>query len=199
MCGIAGVVNLNGRPVDRTHLEDMADLLSHRGPDGIGIFAEDNAGLAHARLSIIDLACGQQPMTNDDRSIWISFNGEIFNYLELRRELDRDALSQVFNFWFTLPPRTIFKNIFELPPGHSLIFQEGSTHIWQYWELDYPTAADPFSSSIPAKQEELLHLLCDATRIRLRADVPVAAYLSGGVGFPKSTAFVWETHSNPLP
>src|SRR6266404_1676918 len=89
MCGIAGVVNMNGRPVDRTHLEDMADLLSHRGPDGIGIFAEDNAGLAHARLSIIDLACGQQPMTNDDRSIWISFNGEIFNYLELREELQQ--------------------------------------------------------------------------------------------------------------
>lgn len=88
MCGIAGVVSLRASPPpDRLLLERMAGALSHRGPDEFGIYRDDRAGLAHARLSIIDLSSGQQPLSNEDRTLWIVFNGEIFNYLELRQEL----------------------------------------------------------------------------------------------------------------
>jgi asparagine synthase (glutamine-hydrolysing) len=87
MCGIAGRINTDGRPADRSVLQAMATLLGHRGRDESGVLTNDNVGLAHARLTIIDLASGPQPMANGDRSIWISFNGEIFNYPELRQEL----------------------------------------------------------------------------------------------------------------
>jgi asparagine synthase (glutamine-hydrolysing) len=90
MCGIAGIVN-RGRVVDppsRDELGVMIGALSHRGPDEFGIYRDRDAGLGHARLSIIDLATGQQPLTNESGTIWISFNGEIFNYVELRAELE---------------------------------------------------------------------------------------------------------------
>lgn len=89
MCGIAGIVRLSdGAPLpDKESLLRMAGALTHRGPDEFGIYRDDHAGLAHARLSIIDLATGQQPMADENGTTWIAFNGEIFNYLELREEL----------------------------------------------------------------------------------------------------------------
>jgi asparagine synthase (glutamine-hydrolysing) len=285
MCGIAGIVNADGRPVDKCYLEDMLDVLVHRGPDDAGTFVDGSVALGHTRLSIIDLGGGQQPMANADRSVLITFNGEIFNYLELRKELqqkgwhfatnsdtevllhlyeqdgldcverlngqwafaiwdrscrrlflsrdrmgihplfyaqrgkdfvfaseiksllshpgidrklDTNALSQIFTFWFTLPPRTIFENIFELPPGHNLTLQDCRKRVWQYWELEYVEGLDTFSLSIPEKAEELLHLLLDATRIRLRADVPVASYLSGGLDSTIITALIQKIHQNRL-
>ena len=84
MCGIAGVVNLDGAPADEVLLGGMIALLRHRGPDGSVVRALGPAGLAHARLSIIDLVGGTQPLSNEDGSLWITFNGEIYNYLELR-------------------------------------------------------------------------------------------------------------------
>ncbi len=88
MCGIAGMVNLTpGAAPAREPLERMLGMLRHRGPDEFGIYRDGCAGLAHARLSIIDLASGQQPLANEDENLWIVFNGEIFNYLELRAEL----------------------------------------------------------------------------------------------------------------
>jgi asparagine synthase (glutamine-hydrolysing) len=89
MCGIAGVVNRRAglAPPSRDALALMAGALSHRGPDEFGLYRDNDAGLSHARLSIIDLATGQQPLTNEQQTLWISFNGEIFNYLELREEL----------------------------------------------------------------------------------------------------------------
>lgn len=89
MCGIAGVVRLSdGASLpDKEALLRMAGALAHRGPDEFGVYRDDNAGLAHARLSIIDLATGQQPMADESNTTWIAFNGEIFNYVELRREL----------------------------------------------------------------------------------------------------------------
>jgi len=84
MCGISGIVNLRGKPVSIGELKPMIAALSHRGPDANGFFRSHNVGLAHARLSIIDLEGGQQPMSIDDGAYWITFNGEIFNYLELR-------------------------------------------------------------------------------------------------------------------
>jgi asparagine synthase (glutamine-hydrolysing) len=88
MCGIAGLVGLERRPVDAAVAKAMADLLAHRGPDGEGLVQPaPEVALAHRRLSIIDVAGGHQPMANEDRTIWLTFNGEIFNYRELRREL----------------------------------------------------------------------------------------------------------------
>jgi asparagine synthase (glutamine-hydrolysing) len=89
VCGIAGIVDVQGRgpAPERAALERQLGALYHRGPDEFGIYRDTRAGFAHARLSIIDLASGQQPMSNEDGTLWIAFNGEIFNYLELREEL----------------------------------------------------------------------------------------------------------------
>ena len=91
MCGIAGIVALSSdaAPPGRQQLHDMAGALRHRGPDEFGLYRERRAGLAHARLSIIDLQSGQQPLANEDDTLWVAFNGEIFNYIELRDELER--------------------------------------------------------------------------------------------------------------
>src|SRR5512139_3061674 len=89
MCGIAGALACSpsdGVPLER--LRQMASLLRHRGPDGFGFYHDRQAGLAHARLSIIDLTGGWQPIPNEDEALWIVFNGEIFNYIELRRMLE---------------------------------------------------------------------------------------------------------------
>src|SRR5262245_37783267 len=88
MCGIAGIVNVrDGAPPAREALGRMLGALHHRGPDGVGTYRDARAGLAHTRLSIIDLATGQQPLANEDETLWIAFNGEIFNHIELRDEL----------------------------------------------------------------------------------------------------------------
>src|SRR5688572_19601856 len=89
MCGIAGIVSLapGSRPPSREALERMAGALRHRGPDEAGTYRDARAGLAHARLSIIDLENGRQPLCNEDGTLWIAFNGELFNYVELRAEL----------------------------------------------------------------------------------------------------------------
>jgi asparagine synthase (glutamine-hydrolysing) len=88
MCGVAGIVALGSAPAPaREALLRMAGALTHRGPDELGIYRDAGAGLAHARLSIVDLATGQQPMSDALRTTWLVFNGEIFNYLELRAEL----------------------------------------------------------------------------------------------------------------
>jgi asparagine synthase (glutamine-hydrolysing) len=87
MCGIVGMFNKNGRPVDPIVLEKMGDMIVHRGPDDAGVYYEDNVGLGFRRLSIIDLEGGHQPLSNEDGTVWISFNGEIYNYQELRRWL----------------------------------------------------------------------------------------------------------------
>ena len=275
MCGIAGIIKTDGCVPDRERLGMMIAAIAHRGPDAQGIHCDGPAGLAHARLSIIDLEGGSQPMSIADGTFWITFNGEIFNYIELRdelikkghkfatrsdtevilhlyqeegeacvqrlngqwsfaiwdaakqqlfmsrdrlgvrplfytqtsarfvfaseikaifanpeipRELDLQALDQVFTFWVILPPRTAFKNICQLPPGHSLVLQNGRLRIYEYWNVDY--SADDASSEDREKQltEDLLNLLLDATSIRLRSDVPVGAYLSGGLDSAVITA-----------
>jgi len=91
MCGIAGIVNLSDRrdPPAVKLLQSMIGAIRHRGPDEYGLFRDSRSGLVHARLSIIDLQTGQQPMSNEDRTLWIIFNGEIFNFVELRTELEK--------------------------------------------------------------------------------------------------------------
>ena len=276
MCGIVGIVNIQGdQPIQEETLRRMLAMIRHRGPDQFGIYLDDQAGLGNARLSIIDLHGGQQPIANEDETLWIVFNGEIFNYVELRSDLEarghrfttstdtevilhlyedhgpaclsllngqfaialwdareqtlflaRDrvgilplfytivdgalifgseikailadprvpraidpvALEQIFTFWSTLSPRTIFRNIVDLPPGHYLIARRGQIDIRPYWRLEF---------GLPVRErsedeyiEELRDLLIDATRIRLRADVPVGAYLSGGLDSSTVAAIV---------
>src|SRR5206468_12324074 len=89
MCGIVGIVNLDPREsVDEALLKRMRDVLRHRGPDGEGLWSEGPVGLAHRRLSIVDIAGGAQPMTTSDESTWIVFNGEIYNHPELKPQLE---------------------------------------------------------------------------------------------------------------
>ena len=278
MCGFAGYFGpVPGNMVATRLLERMTRAIAHRGPDEQGMYCDEGGGLAHARLSIIDLSTGQQPMTNEDGSVWVSFNGEIFNYVELndklrdrghvfrtrcdtetivhsyedrqeacveefngdfafaiwdrknhklvlardrmgvrpvfytmvgktlifaseikallavpgvKPEMDLHALDQVFTFWFPLPPRTPFKGIFELPPGHTLTMQDGRLTVRRYWQLQYRDRADTSPVSEDAAAEQLHDLLVDATRIRLRADVPVGAYLSGGLDSSVTTALI---------
>jgi len=271
MCGIAGFIDSGSDPQSaRTTVARMLETIAHRGPDGSGIHVDQRATLGHVRLSIIDLAGGHQPLVDDSGDLAISFNGEIFNYVELRAgllaqgvrfrtqsdtevilklyeqvgeacvdqligdfafaiwdrrrqtlmlardrigvrplywtktggrlyfgseikallaapeveaRLDPLGLDQVFTLWSTIAPRTVFKDIQELPPAHVMIATPTRVDIRRYWRLDYPTAAEDagLDRNEGAVAEELRHLLADATRIRLRADVPVGAYLSGGL------------------
>ncbi len=277
MCGIAGLVKLKQPAVEASLLRRMIDALAHRGPDDSGIFVDANVGLAHARLSIIDLTGGHQPMSVENGSLWITFNGEIFNYIELREELEKQGhrfktrsdtevilrmylekgeecvhsfngqwafaiwdarqrklflsrdrygvrplfyatsgddfifaseikaiftvpgvkreidllgLDQTFTFWVTLPPRTAFKDILQLPPGHSLTLKDGRVNVRQYWEPEYVSEEELTPDSPGQRAEELLALMEDAARIRLRSDVPVGAYLSGGIDSTFTTALI---------
>jgi len=278
MCGIAGLFNLDGAVVVPESLRAMIRMLAHRGPDDTGFHIDNGVGLAHARLSIIDLAGGQQPMCNEDSTLWITFNGEIFNYVELReeliskghrfatrsdtevilhlyeekgedcvenlngqwafaiwdnqrrrlflsrdrlgvrplfytqakntfvfgseikaifacagtsREIDFNGLDEVFTYWCTIPPTTLFRNIHELPPGHSMTVDAAGAVVRQYWDCQFEGTSkvvDP--SQEQARADELLELLIDATQVRLRSDVPVGAYLSGGLDSAFTTALV---------
>jgi asparagine synthase (glutamine-hydrolysing) len=283
MCGIAGVLNFKAEGVPADLLQQMVGMIRHRGPDASGVYTAGQVGLGHARLSIIDLSGGQQPMSNADQSLWITFNGEIFNYVELREELvqkgyrfathsdtevilhmyedkgeecvrflngqwafaiwdakrqklflSRDragvrplfycqttgafvfaseiksifahptvernidvvALDQVFTYWCTVPPQTMFKGIQELPPAHSMVVEDGKLRVWPYWSLDYSALHDKMSEEDCADQ--LLQLLNDATRLRLRSDVPVGAYLSGGLDSTVITALIQRCSGTKL-
>src|ERR671916_1914359 len=88
MCGIVGFVNAEAKNINREVWERMNRCIVHRGPDEDGFYVKENVGLAMRRLAIIDLAGGQQPMHNEDRTLWIVFNGEIYNYKELREKLE---------------------------------------------------------------------------------------------------------------
>ncbi len=250
----------------------MLGMIRHRGPDQFGIFQDAAATLGSARLSIIDLSSGQQPISNEDGSLWIVFNGEIFNYVELRPDLEsrghrfatssdtevllhlyeeygaqcldllngqfafaiwdcrrrriflaRDrlgirplfyavkdrtllfasevkallafpgmaaeidplTLDQVFTYWSPLPGRTAFRGIHALPAGHFLEPRGTEAIPKRYWSVSYPPEAITSLRENAAKTDERLErlreLLADATLIRLRSDVPVGAYLSGGL------------------
>lgn len=286
MCGIVGVINLSqGQPVLESSIRQMLAMIRHRGPDQFGIYLDDQAGLGSARLSIIDLQHGQQPIPNEDETLWIMFNGEIFNDPDLRQELEkrghryrthcdtetllhayeeygpdclkklngqfviaiwdsrnrslflgRDrlgvrplfytvtdntlifgseikailadprvkaevdpvALDQVFTYWSTLSPRTFFKGIQDFPPGHFMLVRDGEIRLEPYWELTFP---EQDSLPVRSKQDyldEFRSLLIDATRIRLRADVPVGAYLSGGLDSSTTAAIIRNYTHNHL-
>ena len=259
-------------------LERMVGSIHHRGPDDRGIYLSNDLGLGHARLSIVDLAGGLQPMCNEDGSVWVVFNGEIYNHVELReglikkghlfkthcdtevilhlyeevgekcveafngqfafalwdarhrqlflardrmgvrplfytlhdgrflfgseikalfeeptvpREIDPYAIDQIFTFWFPIAPRTGFVGISELPPGHLMVVREEGIQTRRYWNLEFPSLEASLGAASQDEQwytDRLMALLDDAVDIRLRADVPVGAYLSGGLDSSVITA-----------
>jgi asparagine synthase (glutamine-hydrolysing) len=292
MCGIAGMFDRSGKQtVTEGELRQMLALLRHRGPDEFGILLDREAALGSARLSIIDLSGGSQPIANEDESLWIVFNGEIFNYIELRAELEprghrfrtssdtevilhlfeefgprcleklngqfaiaiwdtkrrrlflaRDRLGvrplfyteisgntllfaseiksifsdrrvraeiepgvveQIFRFWAPPSPNTVFRGIVELPPGHFLIADGESIQVEPYWRNRFPeetvvSAGSASNRSLDEVVEEFRALLIDACQIRLRADVPVGAYLSGGLDSSTIASVVRRHTSNRL-
>ena len=265
MCGIAGLAYSNpARPASADTVRGMCDAIAHRGPDDEGVFTSGPVGLGMRRLSIIDLAGGHQPVFNEDRSCAIVFNGEIYNYRELRdwlqsrghvmqthsdtetivhlyeelgdrcverlrgmfafaiwdanrrrlllardrfgikplyvatgpdglafsselkalhrsgitrHELDWVALESVFRVGYIPAPRTPFVGIRKLEPGHTLTWEPGGRErITRYW--DVPTSP---AHAMPRAEAHVLEQLDEAVRAHLVADVPVAAFLSGGL------------------
>jgi len=258
-------------------LRSMVGALRHRGPDESGFYLDDYVGLGHARLSIIDLSSGTQPIHNEDKSLWIVYNGETYNYPELRsqlqqkghrfytasdtevilhlyeeygadclgrlngqfamaiwdikkkklflardrvgirplyytiadntlifaseiksifvnkevsREIDPIAMDQIFTFWTTLTPRTVFRDIYELPPGHYMEISKGRVTLKKYWDIPFLSGAEQ-SDLAPAEIcGQICELMLDAAKIRLRADVPVGCYLSGGLDSSAVTSLV---------
>ena len=275
MCGIIGVLDWSEKhPPNVDLLRQMLGIIRHRGPDEFGLYVDDKAGIGCARLSIVDLSTGQQPIPNEDESLWIVFNGEIYNHPELRVELERAghrfstrsdtevtlhlyedlgpeclhrlngqfaiaiwdtrneelflardrlgirplfytllpgglvfgseikallldprvkasidpyALAQAFTFWAPLAPRTTFQGISELPPGHYMRIRADTPTLShphtpiRYWGLAFPEAGGEDRLSEDEAAEQLRELLSDAARLRLRADVQVGSYLSGGL------------------
>jgi asparagine synthase (glutamine-hydrolysing) len=255
----------------------MLASIRYRGPDASGIYIDDNAAIGHVRLSIIDLAGGDQPISNEDQTIWVTYNGEIYNYPELRAELEKKghvfstktdtevlvhlyeeegtgflhrlngqwafalwdtkkkrlfiardrvgirpvyytsinnhfvfaseikalfavpeirrsinlrALDQIFTLWTTLPGTTFFNGINELPAGHFMLVEENGVTTEKYWEIPLFPRDEWFTCSPERMSEELRELLVDSVKIRLRADVPVGTYLSGGLDSSGITSIV---------
>ena len=276
MCGISGIYSPHTPKVSSEAVRNMLMQIQYRGPDESGIYIGKGVGLGSVRLSIIDLAQGQQPMSDEAGEFWIVFNGEIFNYIELRDELialgyrfrtgsdtevllllfkhyrekcleklngqfafaiwdtqkkelflgrdrvgirplfyyrdgetfvfgseikclmesghvkaeiDPESLNRVFTFWTIPSPGTMFKGVKELPPGHYMVVREHETEIKPYWELSFQgESGGDETRSLSDSMEEFESILTDSVRLRLRADVPVAAYLSGGID---SSATTW--------
>jgi asparagine synthase (glutamine-hydrolysing) len=278
MCGIAGFLQLD-HVIDQNtafaRMNRMVDVIRHRGPDDRGVWTDGVAGLAQARLSIIDLsAAGHQPMPSGDRTCWITFNGEIYNFQEIRtqlelrgvtfkshsdtevilegyrvwgdavidhlrgmfafalwdqtrqrlllardrlgkkplywakvgdalvfgselkalvawpgldRSIDYAAIDQYLSFSYIMAPRTIFANVSKLPAAHKMVVERDRAGGWKvgepeaYWRLTKPSTAPSFLYDPRAQQEELVRLLKESTRLRMISDVPLGAFLSGGV------------------
>jgi len=287
MCGIAGIYNYHSakEPSTERNVKKMLSLIRHRGPDESGVYLDRNIGIGSVRLSIIDLSSGQQPMSDVTGRYWVVYNGEIFNYRELRsnlelkgihfktnsdtevvvqmyamygadclhqfngqfafciwditkkelflardrvgirplfywsqngafafcseikgifsldlvdRSIDAESLSQIFTFWTTLSPNTPFKNILELQPGHYMRVNSKEIQIKRYWRMDFPSRDEIQPQPLSDAVEELDELLRDAVKIRLRADVQVGAYLSGGLDSSVTTSYINEINPEVL-
>ena len=283
MCGIVGFVNNDGRAVERGVLAAMNRAIVHRGPDEDGFFVHDGVGLAMRRLSIIDLASGQQPIFTPDRTKCIIFNGEIYNYQELRegliarghklatrsdteavlrlydelgadclqhlrgmfafaiwddvekslfltrdrvgkkpllyahrpngdlifgsefravlehpsvpREVDHTAIDSYLTYICVPAPQTAFKHIRKLEPGHWLRWRAGEVETRRYWLPD-------FSKKIKISEQEAIEettrIVAEATRLRMISEVPLGAFLSGGVDSSIVVALMARESSSPV-
>ena len=284
MCGIAGRVDFSGKVPDEGLLRRMLGLIHHRGPDASGIYLDNTAGLGSVRLSIIDLPGGDQPIHNEDESLWIVYNGEVFNYVELRpgletrghrfytntdtevlvhlyeekgpdmlgdlngqfgfaiwnkqnqslflardrmgirplfykldgarlifaseikaifadaqieRRLSFETLSDVFTCWSPVNDLSPFDGIQQLMPGHYALFSSAGMKTQRYWQISFDGSAK-VDRAVGDWTEELKALLYDACKIRLRADVPVGAYLSGGLDSTCIASLVKSYFDNKL-
>lgn len=284
MCGIVGAFSLDGRTaVDRGVIETMNATLIHRGPDSSGVFEDGgHIGLAMRRLAIIDVAGGDQPIANEDESIWVVFNGEIYNFATLRGELEhrghrfatysdtevlvhgyeewgdafvtrlrgmfafalwdsrrhrlllaRDrvgikqlfyakvgeqlifgseikallahprverhlrpgAVNQFLTYLYVPEPMTMFAGIDELRAGHLLVAERGAFDVRPYWQLRYDP--DP-TMSLDDAAEGLRHHLDEAVRVRLVSEVPLGAFLSGGVDSGSVVALMAKHSNSPV-
>jgi len=285
MCGITGIVDKKG--VDEALLLQMRDTMVHRGPDDSGIWLNPNrtVGLAHRRLSIIDLSeAGKQPMSDSSGKVWITFNGEIYNFEEIRyelrrkgyqfksntdteviinaygewgtdclerlngmfafgiydegkkiiflardrvgkkplyytrregrfvfaselksllrdktlsREIDLQALNHYLAFGYIGGDLCIFKSVRKLLPAYAMIYsvRNGESKIWKYWE---PSSFSKYSLSEDEQLEELEEILRDAVRLRLISDVPLGAFLSGGVDSSLVVAMMSKVSCKPV-
>ena len=283
MCGIAGKVHREReRPVAEGLLRRMCDAIAHRGPDDEGYYRDGPVGLCMRRLQVIDLPGGHQPMSNEDGTLQVVFNGEIYNYRQLRqglqarghvfktasdtetilhlyeekgvdcvddmrgmfafalwdsrdqslmlardrlgkkplyyaetddgltfsselgsllcdgsiaRALDYRAIDEYLSYLFVPHPRTIFQQARKLPPGSRAIFRAGQLHIERYWNVRYDTITPkPQAQAV----EELDLLLREAVELRLLADVPVGAFLSGGLDSSLVVALMRAVSDQPV-
>jgi asparagine synthase (glutamine-hydrolysing) len=269
--------------VDARIVRGMCELIAHRGPDGWDVHVDGWTGLGHRRLSIIDLsAAGTQPMGTANGDVWITFNGEIYNFLELRRELEKcghvfrsatdtevilaayrqyglkclsrlrgmfafaiwdGARQRLFaardrvgkkplHYWldrdgiafasepkafladpafeaepdpqgladyialqYVPAPESAFKGVRKVPPGHFLLVENGQVRVERYWRLSY---AKKLRISEQEAAEELRRRLSDAVRLRLISDVPLGAFLSGGIDSGAIVAFMAQHASGPV-
>ncbi len=283
MCGIVGITNANSRPVERGILEKMNQAILHRGPDDDGFYVHENIGLAMRRLSIIDVAGGKQPIYNQDKTTCIVFNGEIYNFQELRedlekqgdsfythsdtevilhlydrygadcvqhlrgmfafaiwderdkslfiardrigkkpllyshqpngdlifgsefrallehpaisREVDYEAIHHYLSYMCVPAPLTAYKRIRKLEPAHWLRWKDGEIKTQRYWLPDFQ---HKIKISEQEAEEETLRLLREATRMRMISEVPVGAFLSGGVDSSTIVALMAEESSTPV-
>src|SRR5206468_1265462 len=183
--GIAGAVAFrDGARPDRERLCAMAGLMAHRGPDGEGFWADPRgrAAFAHRRLSSIDIAGGRQPMCSDDGQIALVFNGEIYNYRELRRSLSDQGVQ-----FHTVPDtQSIWDGISKLPAGTLLRVSSSGARSLRYWALE--GAVQPFAGRFADAVDRLEDLLTTAVTLRLRSDVPLGSFLSGGIDSSLVTA-----------
>lgn len=282
MCGICGIVGAdNQSPETRRTLERMVRVMKHRGPDDEGFYLDEFIALGHARLSIIDLELGGQPMPNEDRSVWIVLNGEIYNYIELRDELaakghvfrtrsDTEVVLRsyeeygetcvnnfngmfAFAIWdkprrklllardrvgikplyytqqqgqflfaseikallenqickrqadvasiaeymvrsYVTGERTFLSDVRKLEPGHVLILEKGLAKKSKYWDVSF-TEEDRGEKYYV---EKLAWLISDSVRLQLRSDVPLGAYLSGGIDSSTVVSAATRLLSRPL-
>lgn len=289
MCGIAGITAFAGlSPDERCAVNSMVQAVRHRGPDDQGTFCDGRAALGHARLSIIDLsAAGRQPMANEDETVWITFNGEIYNFAELRemlvarghrfrtrtdteaivhlyeeygeqcvehlrgmfafaiwdqkrqrlllardrlgikplyyglqedgphrgrlvfgsevksllqapdwpREIDLEAVLDFLTFGWIPAPKSIFKSIRKLPPAHTAVFDRAGLRLREYWTL---SDADPLPDDEDSLCEELRERISEAVGVRLISDVPLGAFLSGGVDSSAVVATMAGLQTDPV-
>jgi asparagine synthase (glutamine-hydrolysing) len=282
MCGITGIINFKSVPADAPLIHRMCDLITHRGPDDDGFFFDGPVGLGMRRLSIIDVAGGRQPIANEDGTLHIVFNGEIYNFQELRQRLQaqghrfatnsdtetilhlyeekgeacveslngmfafalwdakrcklfiaRDrlgkkplhylqsagglafsseiapllevpgfqrrvnltALSQYLRLWYVPAPLTMFQGIYKLPPGHTLVVENGQVRIQRYWDVN-------FSDKLELSEEDwcgrLFELIDDAVKIRMISEVPLGAFLSGGLDSSAVVALMSRHSTRPI-
>lgn len=283
MCGVAGIIDYSGRDDSIGAVEAMLRSFSYRGPDESGIYHSPVAAIGHVRLSFTDLVSGQQPLSDMTGRYWIVFNGEIFNHIELRKELDEkgikltsrsdtevlvnlfalygenclgllngqfafaiwdkleeklfiardrvgkrplfytmvngalyfaseikgifrnpeitrtlnpENLAQIYTFWTALTPATAFKGISELSPGHYLTFSKEGLTVRKFWELNFCKSESAISLSDAL--ERFHELFMSAVQLCLRADVEVAAYLSGGIDSSTTVAYIKDINPGVL-